>query len=72
MTKVVGKGEVTGDVDKLMFWNPDHFVARKLHRHAANWVEIAKLTPPLNHGEVLSWIENKVRSQPAHGKTLNS
>ena len=37
-------------------------MAGELHKHAANWAEIAKLAPSLHQEEVLSWIGNKVSS----------
>ena len=45
--RLVEKGEVYGHVDELLFRDPDHFVAGELHKHAANWAEIAKLAPSL-------------------------
>ena len=39
-------------------------MAGELHKHAANWAEIAKLAPSLHQEEVLSWIGNKVSIFP--------
>ena len=62
--RLVEKGEVVGHVDELLFRDPDHFMAGELHKHAANWAEIAKLAPSLQQEEVLSWIGNKVSIFP--------
>ena len=62
--RLVEKGEVVGHVDELLFRYPDHFMAGELHKHAANWAEIAKLAPSLQQEEVLSWIGNKVSIFP--------
>ena len=51
-------------VDELLFRDPNHFVAEELHKHAANWAEIAKLAPSLHQEEVLSWIGTKVSIFP--------
>jgi len=51
-------------MDELLFRDPDNFVAGELHKHAANWAEIAKLAPSLHQEEVLSWIGNKVSIFP--------
>ena len=53
-----------GNVNELLFRDPDHFVAGELHKHGANWAEIAKLAPSLQREEVLSWIGNKVSIFP--------
>ena len=39
-------------------------MAGELHKHAANWAEIAKLAPSLQQEQVLSWIGNKVSIFP--------
>ena len=36
------------------------------------WAKKVRLVPPLNQEEVLSWIENNLRSRPEHGKTITS
>ena len=50
MTRLVGKREVIAHGDRLMFQVLGRFVAMKLHRHAANWAEIATVAPTLNRG----------------------
>ena len=63
-TRLVENGEIIGHVEELLFWDPDNFVARELHKHITQWAEIAKLAPSSHQEEVLSWIGNKVSIFP--------
>ena len=56
----VSQGEAPGDVGDLLFQNPEHFRAGKLHEHVASWKEIVTGDPMFHQSEVLSWIGGKV------------
>ena len=47
----VSRGEVLGDVGDLLFWDPKHFRAGKLHEHVDSWKEIVMGSPLLQQSE---------------------
>lgn len=64
MVELVVSGEVIGDVDRLLFRDPNSFVAGQLHEHLGNWESILKETQSSKRCEVWDWIENKVSIFP--------
>jgi hypothetical protein len=61
---LVEQGEAIGDIERLAFRDPNHFIAGELHRHIASWESIAEQAPSANQHEVLEWITHQVSIFP--------
>ena len=53
-------GEALGDVENLIFRDPNEFCAGELHNNVSYWEIIAERNPSTSHDDVLRWIRGKV------------
>ena len=60
----VKQGQAIGEVDDLVFRNPNSLYAGELHNHFLRWEELATQHIFNNENEVLNWIKNKVSVFP--------
>ena len=60
----VEKGIQIGDVQSLVFPDPNNFEAGELHRNVHSWEVLAERFPSLEQQEVLTWIREKVSIDP--------
>jgi len=59
----VKRGEAIGNVEHLVYRDPNNFRAGELHHHLEHWRYIAKMADGKDN-EVLRWIESKVSIEP--------
>ena len=62
--KRVERGEVIGNVQELVFRDPNYFRAGELHSNATYWEEIAQRNPSSGQNEILRWIRERVSIFP--------
>ena len=62
--KRVEQGEVIGNVQELVFRDPNYFRAGELHSNATYWEEIAQRNPSSGQNEILRWIRERVSIFP--------
>ena len=62
--KRVERGEVIGNVQELVFLDPNYFRAGELHSNATYWEEIAQRNPSSGQNEILRWIRERVSIFP--------
>lgn len=61
---MVQNGEVIGNVEHLVFRDPNKFRVGELHQHQHYWQVIASRSQSSEQEEVLQWIQNKVSIFP--------
>ena len=62
--KRVERGEVIGNVQELVFRDPNYFRAGELHSNVTYWEEMAQRNPSSGQNEILGWIRERVSIFP--------